>query len=267
MTVIHWSSSWLPLTQYWMYDQVRFLPAEIDTHIVCGHTENLAQFTMPNIHSLSDGSRWQYFWHKAIRKLGIQNHSNFLVEQAIRLNAHVLHSHFGNVGWENLAVVRRTGLKHVVSFYGYDTEFVASANTGLEKSNTSILFIYRDENGIVSLVMIHDITNDESGGKAVFEFSGVPDGTDFVVRDDGGASEAVLPVSTWLWADCCTDGGALNGSLGQAFAMTIVPDFPEEGGLTEGKIDAWTFLTGVLENPTSIDLDLTTAVTIRRLTP
>ncbi len=124
MTVIHWSSSWLPLTQYWMYDQVRFLPAEIDTHIVCGHTENLAQFTMPNIHSLSDGSRWQYFWHKAIRKLGIQNHSNFLVEQAIRLNAHVLHSHFGNVGWENLAVVRRTGLKHVVSFYGYDVNFV-----------------------------------------------------------------------------------------------------------------------------------------------
>ncbi len=49
--------------------------------------------------------------------------------------------------------------------------------------------------------------------------------------------------------------------------MTIVPDFPEEGGLTEGKIDAWTFLTGALENPTSIDLDLTTAVTIRRLTP
>ncbi len=165
------------------------------------------------------------------------------------------------------AVSALDGATDVVSFYGYNTEFVASANTGLEKSNTSILFIYRDENGIVSLVMIHDITNDESGGKAVFEFSGVPDGTDFVVRDDGGASEAVLPVSTWLWADCCTDGGALNGSLGQAFAMTIVPDFPEEGGLTEGKIDAWTFLTGVLENPTSIDLDLTTAVTIRRLTP
>ena len=141
-------------------------------------------------------------------------------------------------------------------------------NTGLEKSDTSILFLYKDPVGDVSLVMIHDIApTDGSGGKAVFTFAGVPTGTTFVVRDDGG--EASLPTSTWRWADCCTDGGALSGTLNGSFHIDIDPSFPATGGLNPGKIDAWEFLTPGDDDDssddsglTAIGLDLTKTVSI-----
>ena len=156
-------------------------------------------------------------------------------------------------------VMPRLSPADVVTFYDYNT-IPASSNTGLEQSDTSILFLYRDPAGVISLVMIHDQPPDGSGGKAVFGFSGVPAGTSFVVRDDGG--EASLPTSTWRWAACCTDGGALSGTLNGEFAITIDASFPATGGLTPGKIDAWKFLARGPSGP-EIDLDMDAPVTIR----
>ena len=176
----------------------------------------------------------------------------------------------GEALFEN--VIPLVGTQTIEDFYAYNDEggFVASSNTQLtlgagqlEKSNNSILFLYQDQNGDVSLVMIHDKPGDGSGGKAVFDFSGVPGGTSFLVRDDPAGSEAVLNTSTWRWANCCTDGGAL-GFLNSGFTITITPDFPTSGGLSAGKIDTWEFLTGSLASPTAIILDRTLDITIKR---
>jgi len=118
--VIHAVSSWLPQTETWLYNQVRYLPPEIESYIVCETTENLDQFELSNIYSLSDAPKWHYYWDKGLRKLRVRRHLGFLVEQAKKHNAQVLHSHFGNIGWANIGAAKKAGLKHVVTFYGLD---------------------------------------------------------------------------------------------------------------------------------------------------
>src|SRR5262245_53822506 len=76
------------------------------------------------------------------------------------------------------AVIPLVGPANVQTLYGYPGG-AARSNTGLEQANTSLLFLYEDAQGKVSLVMIHD-ANDGSGGKAVFDFAGIPEGTTFV---------------------------------------------------------------------------------------
>ncbi|MHB8168801.1 MAG: glycosyltransferase [Thermoleophilia bacterium] len=123
--VIHYYYSWLPQTQTWMYTQLVFTPAElVDSHVVCDNTENLDQFGVPNIHSLSGAGRPRYLWDKGLRRLGVRHYIGFLAEQARRLDAAVIHSHFGNVGWENLGAARRSGTRHVVTFYGRDVNML-----------------------------------------------------------------------------------------------------------------------------------------------
>lgn len=159
---------------------------------------------------------------------------------------------------DSAAVTPLVGTEDVVDFYQYNSPDGASSNTvpALETPDTSLLFLYVEEGtGTLSLVMIHDQPNDGDGGSVTFEFSGVPVGTDFVVRDEPVGLEGVLPVSTWNWLPCCTDGGALSGSLNQEFCITIDPTF------TSG-ISEWVFLSGDLSDPEPLLLDMTRSITI-----
>lgn len=167
-------------------------------------------------------------------------------------------------------VIPLRGTVPVETFYGYPGGATRSA-TGLERSDTSLLFLYEDAVGKVSLVVIHD-ANDGSGGKAVFDLTGIPEGTGFVVRDDpeDGPFDISLPggtaTVTWAWSNVNTDGGALGGSLEKrAWTITITPQFPASGGTSPGSITAWKFLTGRLDNPTAIALDMTDPITIRAI--
>jgi colanic acid/amylovoran/stewartan biosynthesis glycosyltransferase WcaL/AmsK/CpsK len=120
VTVMHSVHRWLPQTETWLYNQVRHLPANVHSHIFCEATSNLDQFALPNIHSLEDAPRPRQFWDRQLRKLRVRRHFGFLVVQARRCNAQILHSHFGNAGWSNLEAARMARLKHVVTYYGYD---------------------------------------------------------------------------------------------------------------------------------------------------
>lgn len=107
-----------------MYTQVRHLSAPATPHIVCEHKENLNQFSMPHIHSLSDAPGWRRIYDRGMRKLGIRRHLDFLVQQCKSLDADILHSHFGHYGWAELGAARAAGVKHVVTFYGLDVNFL-----------------------------------------------------------------------------------------------------------------------------------------------
>lgn len=111
---------WLPQTQTWLYNQVRFLPDGVENHILCEVTDNLDQFWLPNIHDLSEAERSRYFWNNSLRKPRVRRRLGLLVEQTRRHRVRVLHSHFGWMGWANLKAARKAGLKHVVTFYGHD---------------------------------------------------------------------------------------------------------------------------------------------------
>ena len=118
--VLHSCRTWLPQTQIWLYNQVCYLPNNIENHIFCEKTENLEQFYLPNIHSLKNASKLQFYFDKTLRKLRLRHHLEFYVEVAKREKATLLHSHFGHIGWANLNVAQKAGLKHVVTFYGLD---------------------------------------------------------------------------------------------------------------------------------------------------
>ncbi len=125
LKVIHSSPIWLPQTQTWIYNQFRHLPKDqIETHVVCDQTENLDQFNVPNIHSLSGKSKLRFFWDIGLRKFRLKNHSGLLTQVAKEIGANIIHSHFGHRGWANIAAANKINTKHVVTFYGHDVNML-----------------------------------------------------------------------------------------------------------------------------------------------
>ncbi|MGE5707882.1 MAG: glycosyltransferase [Bacteroidota bacterium] len=122
MVILHNYSIWLPQTQTWMYQQVRHMPPSFENHVVCETTDNLDQFEVPNIHSLD--KKPGAFWDRALRDIRVRNHLQFLVDVALEQKASLLHSHFGHTGWANLGAARLANLKHVVTFYGLDVNYL-----------------------------------------------------------------------------------------------------------------------------------------------
>ena len=121
LTVLHSFPTWLPQTQTWMHSQVSELQKlGVDAHVVCERTLNLDQFIVNNIHCLATENIFKKKWDQGLRKLGVRQHLNYLVEVGKKMNATIVHSHFGNIGWANLGAVRELGVKHVVTFYGFD---------------------------------------------------------------------------------------------------------------------------------------------------
>lgn len=92
----------------------------IDAHVACEQTSNLEQFAVSNIHCLRDEPRWRQYADRGMRKFLLRRHLDFLTRIGEETSAQVVHSHFGNVAWENLGAVRKLGAKHVVTFYGWD---------------------------------------------------------------------------------------------------------------------------------------------------
>ncbi|QAU33632.1 glycosyltransferase [Janthinobacterium sp. 17J80-10] len=120
ITVAHSVSSWLPQTQTWLFNQIRYLPKEIVNHVICEFTENLDQFLIPNIHCLSNEAPFRYYWDKILIKARIRHHLGYLALKSRQHNINILHSHFGYSGWQNLNVARTNSIHHVVTFYGLD---------------------------------------------------------------------------------------------------------------------------------------------------
>jgi colanic acid/amylovoran/stewartan biosynthesis glycosyltransferase WcaL/AmsK/CpsK len=126
--VIHSAMRWLPRTQTWMFNQAQALPGNIENHVVCETTENLDVFGMKNLHCLADGSPLGYAWDKIMRGCRLRHHLGHLPKVAKAIGSHLLHSHFGHLGWANLAAARRMRGAHVVTFYGQDLTYLPSVD-------------------------------------------------------------------------------------------------------------------------------------------
>jgi len=126
LCVVHSSPVWLPQTQTWMHTQVKYLPSDINVHIVCDRVENLDQFSLPNIHCLQDESIIEYYWEKSWRRVFFPQNRNYLAKKSSKVGAQLIHSHFGSNGWFDLLAANRAHLKHVVTFYGHDVNSLPS---------------------------------------------------------------------------------------------------------------------------------------------
>lgn len=128
LSVIHSFPTWLPLTQTWMYNQVYYLPEEIENHIVCDRTKNLDQFNLPNIHSLEDISKLRLYWEKGLKKLNLQQYSPLLIEIAKKYQSEIVHSHFGHLACSDINTAKKAKIKQIATFYGYDVNCLPKSN-------------------------------------------------------------------------------------------------------------------------------------------
>ena len=118
--VIQSANVWLPQTETWMYNQTKYLPEDVESHIVCRKIKNLDQFYLPNIHVIPEDSLLYRYACSGLK--GAKELARLLWLWMIywKIKPDIVHSHFGDVGWLDSFVVRLTKTKHVVTFYGVD---------------------------------------------------------------------------------------------------------------------------------------------------
>ncbi len=125
LRVVQASRVWLPQTQTWIHTQVSCVPEDrVENHIVCEWVENYDQFPVRHLHDFAKASDLSRFWDRGLRRIGVRRHLGFLVRVTRRTGAAIMHSHFGDVGWTNLKAARSAGVRHVVTFYGYDVSYL-----------------------------------------------------------------------------------------------------------------------------------------------
>jgi colanic acid/amylovoran biosynthesis glycosyltransferase len=128
LTVVHSLPVWLPQTSPWLYDQIRFLPPEVDSLVVCERTANLDQFPYVHLYPLTQAPLWRYYWDLGLRKLRLRQHLGYLVSIARKNGARLIHSHWGDVAWGDMGAARAIGARHVVTFYGKEVNFLPVSN-------------------------------------------------------------------------------------------------------------------------------------------
>ncbi|MBU6429661.1 MAG: colanic acid biosynthesis glycosyltransferase WcaL, partial [Cyanobacteria bacterium REEB65] len=62
--VLHSRRVWLPLTETWLFTQIRNLPPSVENHVVCEAVDNLAAFGTIAVHCA--GGSWQSNAAKAL---------------------------------------------------------------------------------------------------------------------------------------------------------------------------------------------------------
>ncbi len=120
LKVLHSLECWLPLTETWLYNQICYLPANIISHAACDREEHLEQFPFKNLHTRDKGLGFLRKWEGWLRRLRLRTYSGFKLHVARKVGTRILHSHFGNIAWQDIGIARRGGLKHVATFYGHD---------------------------------------------------------------------------------------------------------------------------------------------------
>jgi colanic acid/amylovoran biosynthesis glycosyltransferase len=115
---------WLPQTQTWNYNQVKYLPEHIESHIVCGKVENLDQFLLPNINVIPEKSILDRYSRSHFKAAEQRARLLWLWRNCLRLKPDVIHSHFGTTGWDDSFIARLTKAKHIVTFYGFDVNMI-----------------------------------------------------------------------------------------------------------------------------------------------
>jgi len=126
--VVHCVESWLPQTMVWLYNQIKFLPEDVENFVVCHSLRNLDQFAVPNIYSLKSLPVLQQYYKKIFWKIHLRpelaSHLSLLEGVINSIKPDILHSHFGHMGSINARLAKRHNLGHLVNFYGADVNYL-----------------------------------------------------------------------------------------------------------------------------------------------
>ncbi len=120
--VAHSVKSYLFRTGSWIYAQISHLK-RYHPVIITSKRRNLDIFPVETIYSLSDLPPLNKFFQKQYSKLtGLQY--PFFSKVLKKHRASLLHSHFGNRGYFDLALKHKLGIPQVTTFYGHDVSLL-----------------------------------------------------------------------------------------------------------------------------------------------
>ncbi len=119
MKIAHLINPWLPVTQNWIYNQIRF-NSSCDHVILCRTLSNQNQFPVNNLYAAypQDGiaaSLGMFF-----ARLRAQYPTGFYESVVKKEQPDCFHGHFAWESWRNINLIKRRKLPLVTTFYGLD---------------------------------------------------------------------------------------------------------------------------------------------------
>lgn len=118
--VVHYRDIWLPLTETWIFNQIKFLDETIESHVICDRVQNLNQFYLDRIHKLPVAGFFDKLYRFKTKHLNSHPYSRRLLKKVTEICPDIIHSHFGDLAWFEIPIARLLNLVQVVTFYGYD---------------------------------------------------------------------------------------------------------------------------------------------------
>ncbi|NJM05051.1 colanic acid biosynthesis glycosyltransferase WcaL [Candidatus Gracilibacteria bacterium] len=109
--------SWLPTTMNWVYNQIQYTPG-FTPIVLTNDRANEQIYPLEHVYQVPGAPLATL---RRLRDLFGLRSTPALYQQAVkRHNVQILHSHFGDRAWFDRPLARKHGLRHVVTFYGYD---------------------------------------------------------------------------------------------------------------------------------------------------
>jgi colanic acid/amylovoran biosynthesis glycosyltransferase len=119
MKIAHFINPWLPVTQNWIYNQIRF---NIDcNHIILSRTlQNSNQFPVQNLYTAFPQNTIKSVLSMFFARLTAQYPTGFYQSVIDKEKPTCFHGHFAWESWRNINLVKRCRLPLVTTFYGLD---------------------------------------------------------------------------------------------------------------------------------------------------
>jgi colanic acid/amylovoran biosynthesis glycosyltransferase len=121
VTVLHLSHSFLPVTQNWIYSQLRNMP-ECRSLVLCRFLENVEVFPWPDVHVAYPRPGIRRSTGLTLSRLTARYASGFGRSVIEHEHPQILHGHFAFESWRNISLARAFNLPLITTFYGFDVD-------------------------------------------------------------------------------------------------------------------------------------------------
>lgn len=125
LTVAHFVSNFLPVTERWIYDQIQLQIAWRSIVLTHQH-QNQAIFPLEKIYVFQHLTQVRQIYQRIMWRL--VGYAPYFLQSLMREEARVLHAHFGPSGFFCLPLARRAGIPLVTTFYGFDLSQLPQTN-------------------------------------------------------------------------------------------------------------------------------------------
>jgi colanic acid/amylovoran biosynthesis glycosyltransferase len=116
--VAHSVNPFMFLTGSWLYNQI-IKSKEFSSIVLTTKRVNNEIFPFDKVYSTESLPAWRELAEKSYRKI-FKAYLPYWAKACQQNDVKILHSHFGNHGWQDLGLAQKLEVPHVVSFYGSD---------------------------------------------------------------------------------------------------------------------------------------------------